>query len=333
MLSCTAPSAQWKSPYGQIDGWWLPWARPTSPATVYRVPWKACTPTIAASSDVRTTCPRPVRDRSCSAATHPVRAVHTGEQVADGDADTLRVVRSRAGQRHQAALALGDLVVPRPAALGAVVAEPADREDHEPWIERVQPLDGKAEPVEHAGPEVLQQDVRPRHELFEQGTPVVGLEVGGHRLLVPVARQEIGADRPVRGVDEGRSPAAGVVAAVGRLDLHDTGAEVTEHHRGVRPGERPGEVDDEGAGQRSGRAVGHGGKARPRRPRDWGWRVAALSPRSRQSARRRRPSRRRPSWVRATSPSDRRRACRRSARATSASTASTWAARAAAGPG
>ena len=27
-----------------MDGWWLPWAFGTSPATVARVPWKAWTP-------------------------------------------------------------------------------------------------------------------------------------------------------------------------------------------------------------------------------------------------------------------------------------------------
>jgi hypothetical protein len=69
--TCTLPSAQWNRPYGAIDGWWLPCARPTFPATVHAVPWKACTPTIAASRDVRTTWPRPVRSRSISAASTP----------------------------------------------------------------------------------------------------------------------------------------------------------------------------------------------------------------------------------------------------------------------
>ena len=58
-------------PYGAIDGWWSPASPGTSPATVQRVPWNACTPTTPASSDVRTTRPTPVRVRSCSAATTP----------------------------------------------------------------------------------------------------------------------------------------------------------------------------------------------------------------------------------------------------------------------
>ena len=58
-------------PYGAIDGWWSPESPGTSPATVHLVPWNACTPIIPASSDVRTTRPRPVLARSCSAATTP----------------------------------------------------------------------------------------------------------------------------------------------------------------------------------------------------------------------------------------------------------------------
>ena len=61
----------WKSPYGAIEGWWGPDIPGTSLATVQRVPWKACTPTTLASSEVRTTRPRPVRERSCSAARTP----------------------------------------------------------------------------------------------------------------------------------------------------------------------------------------------------------------------------------------------------------------------
>ena len=66
-----APSEAWNSPYGASAGWWLPWARPTCPATVYAVPWKAWTPTTEASSEVRTTRPRPVISRSRSAAATP----------------------------------------------------------------------------------------------------------------------------------------------------------------------------------------------------------------------------------------------------------------------
>ena len=49
------------------------------------------------------------------------------------------------------------------------------------------------------------------------------------------------AERP----SDERTDVAGVVAGAGPLHLDHAGAEVGEHHRGVRPGEHAGEVDDD----------------------------------------------------------------------------------------
>ena len=181
-----------------------------------------------------------------------VRAVHPGEQVADRDADAGRVVGVRAGERHQPGLALGDLVVAGAAALGPVVAEAGDRQDDQPRVELVQPLDREAQAVEHAGAEVLDQHVAVPDQAGERLAAVVALEVEGDRLLVAVAGQEVRRLAVVLRADERRAPAAGVVTGAGRLDLDDAGAEVAEHHRGVRAGERPRQVDDDDPGQRSG---------------------------------------------------------------------------------
>src|SRR5436190_1653852 len=78
--------------------------------------------------------------------------------------DSLGGVGVRPGDRHEAGLALGDLVVARAPALGAVVAEPADAEDDESRVELVQPLGREAEPVEDAGAEVLDEHVAALHQ-------------------------------------------------------------------------------------------------------------------------------------------------------------------------
>ena len=76
--SPSLPTATWTGevavaniPYGAMAGWCDPLTPGTSPAMVQRVPWNACTPTTPASREVRTTRPRPVRIRSCSAASTP----------------------------------------------------------------------------------------------------------------------------------------------------------------------------------------------------------------------------------------------------------------------
>jgi hypothetical protein len=50
------------------------------------------------------------------------------------------------------------------------------------------------------------------------------------------------------------------------LDLDDVGPEVGEHHRAVRAGEHPGQVDDADAGERELAGIG-GGRAAQRQSR------------------------------------------------------------------
>ena len=54
------------------------------------------------------------------------------------------------------------------------------------------------------------------------------------------------------GPTNGGPQLAGVVTAAGRLHFDHSGAEVAEHHRGVRTGEGAGKVDDGDAIQRAG---------------------------------------------------------------------------------
>src|SRR3712207_3460148 len=76
--------------------------------------------------------------------------------------------------------------------------------------------------------------------------------------IFAVGAEEVGG-LPVAliGLEEGRAPAPGVVPAAGVLHLDDAGAEVAEHHPGVRPGEGAGQVDDEDAGEGTDERRGH----------------------------------------------------------------------------
>jgi len=157
---------------------------------------------------------------------------------------------------------LGDLVVTCAATLRPVVAETGDRKDDQAWIALLQGCDGEPEALEHTGAEVLHQYIGAVHEVEQHLTVVSVLQVEGDRLLVAVSGQEVRRLRPLCnrravGRDERWSPAAGVVAARGVLDFHDAGAEVTQHHGGVRASKGPRQVDDEHVVQRS--SGGHGG--------------------------------------------------------------------------
>ena len=127
--------------------------------------------------------------RSCSAATTPKAPFMPAIRSAIG---TPTLVGWRgAGDRHQPALALGDLVVAGARRLRAVVAEAGDRQDHQAGVELVQPRDREAEPVEHADPVVLHQHVGPGHQPGQHVAVGGVLEVEDQRLLVAVRREEV----------------------------------------------------------------------------------------------------------------------------------------------
>ena len=128
---CTAPSRQWNRPYGAMRR--VVVALRAADLAGHR-PARALEGVHpddrrqqGGAHDLPAPGGRPLVQRGDDA----VRAVHPGEQVADRYADPLRVVGTGAGERHQAGLALGDLVVAGAPALGAVVAEAGDREHHE----------------------------------------------------------------------------------------------------------------------------------------------------------------------------------------------------------
>jgi len=117
--------------------------------------------------------------------------IHAGQQVADGDADTCRILRRRTGQRHQSGLPLGDLVIPRAPTFRAVVSEASDRQHHQPRVDLLQFLHREPQPVQHSGAEVLDQHIRVLEETAQRRMTVLALQVERDRLLVAIAGQEV----------------------------------------------------------------------------------------------------------------------------------------------
>ena len=148
------------------------------------------------------------------------------------------------GQGHQPGLTLEDLVVAAAPRFRAVVAEAGDGQDHQRGIQRVHVRGREPEPVQHAGAEVLDHDVGAFQQFAQNRPPVVALQVQGDGLLVAVAGQEVRGLGIVLGADERRTPAAGVVSGARVLDLDDPGAQVGQHHTGVRAGEGAAQVHD-----------------------------------------------------------------------------------------
>ena len=120
-----------------------------------------------------------------------------------------------------------------------ILAKTGDAAGHQSRVARAQRGGVEAEPVHHAGPEALEDDVRARHQLEEQLATARCLEVEAQRALVAVD----GGEHRRAALVQRRHPAH-VVAAVEVLDLDDVGAEAGEDHGGERTGQKTAEVED-----------------------------------------------------------------------------------------
>ena len=253
-------------------GWTFPSATGTAPAESQPVAWFASAASAVCIKSIVTRWPAPLRSRSRSAARTAVVGVEARDHVHEGDADLGRLAR-RPGDAHQAADRLDERVVPRQVGT-ALLAEAGDLAVDDAPVPFRDLLVADAEPLQGAGAEVRDDDVRALAQARRHRCVRRLLEVERDRALVAVRRVVVG--RPAGGVG-GRLPAARVVAAR-RLDLDHVRAEVAERHRDERPGEDARQVDDDDVVERRG-VVGPRGHGSVRTARD-GTRPSRVSARA-----------------------------------------------------
>ena len=124
------------------------------------------------------------------------------------------------GCAHRATHGLRDHFV------GLAVGEPArpealDRRVDEARIELVQPLPGETQPIEHAGREILHQDIRLLRQLGEDPLTVFALQIQRDAPLVAIEHRKVQAidARQIAQLDPGD------VTPARRFDLDDVGAQ------------------------------------------------------------------------------------------------------------
>jgi len=129
---------------------------------------------------------------------------------------------------------------------GARIAEGRRRRENDVGLDRLQRFVVDAEAVLHIGAVILDDDIGLRDQLLEDRDAVAILEIERHRALVAIPVDDADGYPASR-----RSSDIPYDIALWRLDLDYVRAQVAEHHRGLRAGESPREVDDEKAGQRT----------------------------------------------------------------------------------
>ena len=182
------------------------------------------------------------------------RSHHPGADVGERGADLGGRPLRRPGEAHPARLPLHDRVVTRQAGERAVLAVSRDGTPDEARMLPEHPLRREPEPPHRPRPEVLDEDIARPDQPGERLPAPLRLEIEDDALLSPVHGEEVSA----LAAGERRAPAAGVVPGRG-FDLDDLGPEVGEHHRRVRTGEHPRQIEDPHPGERR---TGRGGVQR-----------------------------------------------------------------------
>ncbi len=169
-----------------------------------------------------------------------LRRIEARHQVADGCADLVGGAVARAGDIHDAGLALHDHIVARAVLLRAAVAEAGDGGIDHGRPPRGHRLVAEAQTIHRSRPKILDQDVGRVDQAPQHLLAAPALHVERDALLVAVDGQEIGRLVAL----EGRREGARVVALAGLLDLDHLGPQVAQLHGAVGPRQHPRQVDD-----------------------------------------------------------------------------------------
>ena len=180
---------------------------------------------------------------------HAHRCVEARDDVEQRDARLRRLAVALARDAHQAGERLhDDVVAGSRGGLGCGRSERRQRARDQPRLRLAEVVEPQPEPLHQSRPEVLDHDVGRGDEPSDEGHAFGRAQIGRHRALVAVQREEVGGVVP----GERRSPVPRVVALARALDLDHVRAQVGEDHGAQRAGQDAGEVDDPHAGERGG---------------------------------------------------------------------------------
>ena len=193
---------------------------------------------------------------------HGDRAEEPAREVAHGHARADGRARGLAGDRHAAAIALGHDVEGGAVAVGTFFAESGHAAGDDARVDRIERRVVDAEPLGHAGAEVVDDDIRLGRKLVKKGAPFRPLQVDADALLVAIEGEKVRAHALVGVAGIVAQQAAGHLAGAGRLHLDRLGAEIGQQHRreGPRQHMRQVEHHDVREGFHRGRRACGGGK-------------------------------------------------------------------------
>ncbi len=179
---------------------------------------------------------------------------NTRAEVGDGNAHSHRALPGEAGDGHQTAHPLSDLIDSRPITIGAALPEPGDAAVDQPRIERAQALVVDSEAPLDVGAVVLHHDIAIAYQLLEDGHALWLSQVQGQAALVAMQVLEVEAVA-VTAHAITRAPA-------GHLDLDGPGTPIHQLPHTGRARPSAGEIEDREPSQgKRAAVVSHAGQS------------------------------------------------------------------------
>src|SRR6266478_9831712 len=173
---------------------------------------------------------------------HRLSEQEAGAKIVDRNADPHRALTRQAGDRHQPAHALGDLVDARPLGVGPGLAEPGDAAIDYSRVDLLHRFVIDAEAMLYGRAKVLDDNVGLLRELEKNRFALLGLQVERQAALVAVQVLEI---EPLASRTGHITP-----RLARRLDLDDVGAPIGELANRSRPGAGMTQIENGVTGQR-----------------------------------------------------------------------------------
>ena len=158
-----------------------------------------------------------------------LRQEHARRQITNRNADPDGTLPGHAGDTHQAAETLGDLVDAGPFAVGAILAEPSDAGIDDARIDLGAGLVVDTESMLHGRAVILDDDIRLFDQLEEYFLTFFGFEIDRQAALIAVQILKI---ETMPGTDDATLI---FVDAVGRFDFDNIGTPVAELSHASRP--------------------------------------------------------------------------------------------------
>ena len=169
--------------------------------------------------------------------------IDTREDIRRRHARTLRLAIGFAGDRHQPAHALNDIVITRAMRIGAVLTETGDRTIDQARIDLAQAVIVHAVFGQTTHLEILDQDIRITHQFAHVLLTFLGRQINRDRGFATVARMEIRSRSLAVVINKRRPPTARIIAARG-FDLDHFRTQIRQRLTGPRAGQNACQFDN-----------------------------------------------------------------------------------------